>query len=310
MPPQRLRAGPHTLAVEVDGPRGAGEPRGDVLLLHGFPDDASIWRPQIEALTAAGFRCIAPHMLGYSPSDAPADAAAYQVGAVADGLASMLVEGMGVERAAVVGHDWGAAVAWQLALRHPRRVSRLAAVSVGHPGAGAAAGGIEQRKRWWYLFLFSDPRAAAWVRADGWALLRELLAAAGGAGADAAVQGDYTARLSQRGALESALRWYQANLRPAAIAATRLAAAPLLRLPVLGVYPARDGALTEAQMAASGRFVAPGLWAYARIEGSGHWPQRDAPGALNAALLGFLLERGSGGGGGGGGGGDGAHSRL
>ena len=87
-------------------------------------------------------------MLGYGDSDAPRDVGAYALGAVARGLVALL-DALGVRRAAVVGHDWGAAVAWRIAIDHPSRVARLVAVSVGHPACGAAVGGLEQRKRWW-----------------------------------------------------------------------------------------------------------------------------------------------------------------
>lgn len=92
------------------------------------------------------------------------------------------------------------------------------------------------------------------------------------------------------------LRWYQANHNPAAIASTRIrrGTCPLLRVPVLGIWPTRDGALTEAQMTASSEFVAdPGLWRYERLEGAGHWAQRDAPERLSALLVGFLGEAGA-----------------
>ena len=108
-------------------------------------------------------------------------------------------------------------------------------------------------------------------------------------------------RPGQPGAVEAMLRWYRANHNPAAIASTRVrrGACPPLRVPVLGVWPSGDGVVEESQMAASGAFVAdPALWRYERLEGAGHWAQRDAPERLSRLLLGFL------------GGGGGARPRL
>jgi pimeloyl-ACP methyl ester carboxylesterase len=87
------------------------------------------------------------------------------------------------------------------------------------------------------------------------------------------------------------LRWYRANHSPAAIASTRIrhGACPLLAMPVMGVWPSSDGVLAEAQMTASAGFVADlRLWRYERLEGAGHWAQRDAPNELNKLLLSFL----------------------
>ena len=104
-----------------------------VLLIHGFPDSARLWRHQLPTLTDAGFRVVAPDLRGFGASGKPADVAAYRMHhAVKDMLA--VLDALGIERAHVVGHDWGAAVAWALALMAPQRVNRLVAMSVGHPG--------------------------------------------------------------------------------------------------------------------------------------------------------------------------------
>ena len=92
-----------------------------VLLLHGFPQSSWCWRGVWPALAAAGLRVVAPDQRGYSPDARPADVADYRMAAlVADAVA--VLDAVGADRAHVVGHDWGAAVAWQLAARHPDRV--------------------------------------------------------------------------------------------------------------------------------------------------------------------------------------------
>src|ERR1700712_2289972 len=133
--------------VESNGVRlnvavaGAGTP---VLLLHGFPDCWQLWQAQIRALAGKGFQVIAPDLRGHGRSDRPEDVAAYRMPLLIDDILSVL-DHFEVERTAVVGHDWGAAIAWNLTHRRPDLVDRLAVLSVGHPGANLAAG-VRQRQ--------------------------------------------------------------------------------------------------------------------------------------------------------------------
>lgn len=108
---------------------GVGPP---VVLLHGFPDSARLWRHQIGALVGAGRRVVAPDLRGFGESDRPTEVAAYRLSTVLADLIGLL-DALGLDRVAVVGHDWGAGVAWLFAALHPERVERLAVLSVGHP---------------------------------------------------------------------------------------------------------------------------------------------------------------------------------
>ncbi|MGH9094055.1 MAG: alpha/beta fold hydrolase, partial [Acidimicrobiales bacterium] len=112
-----------------------GEPDGQVVvLLHGFPEDRSSWTGVIPALTGAGFRVLAPDLRGYSPGARPRGRRAYALRqSAADVLA--LADAAGADQLHVVGHDWGAALAWFLAARHPERVRTLSALSVPHTEA-------------------------------------------------------------------------------------------------------------------------------------------------------------------------------
>src|SRR5947209_485199 len=114
-----------TRMVDADGVklRVVDEGEGEaVLLLHGFPDSARLWRNQIPALVAAGFRVLAPDLRGFGGSDRPEGVEQYDIQRVLGDLAAVL-EDARVERARVVGHDWGAFVAWCLASFAPARVS-------------------------------------------------------------------------------------------------------------------------------------------------------------------------------------------
>jgi pimeloyl-ACP methyl ester carboxylesterase len=248
-----------------------------VLLLHGFPDSAHLWRHQIPTLVDAGFRVVAPDQRGFGDSDKPQAIEAYGFGhLVADVLA--VLDHAGVERAHVVGHDWGAAVAWALALLAPERVDRLVAMSVGHPTAFRERS-IEQRRLSWYMLLFQFEEAEALLRKDDWALLREW--AASHPDLERAI-----ADLERPGALTAGLNWYRANLHPRGeLEPPR--ELPKVRADTLGIYSTGDEFLTEARMSGSGRFV-QGEWRYERIEDAGHWMMLEQPERVGALLLDFL----------------------
>ena len=147
---------------------GSGPP---VLLLHGWPDSHRLWRHQVEALTAAGFRTIAPDLRGFGDSDRPAEVEAYGLLNIAGDVLGVL-DHLGIERAHVVGHDWGAALAWALAAFTPDRVDHLAVLSVGHPSSFRDAG-LEQREKSWYMLLFQfEGVAEQWLSNDDFANLR------------------------------------------------------------------------------------------------------------------------------------------
>jgi pimeloyl-ACP methyl ester carboxylesterase len=253
---------------------GEGAP---VLLVHGFPDSAHLWRAQIPALTGAGLRAIAPDMRGFGASDKPEAVDAYGLGrAVADLVA--VLEALGIERARVVGHDWGAAVAWLLAAIHPQRVERLVAMSVGHPGARTRS--VADREKAWYQLLFQfEGVAEELLRRDDWALLREWLR-------DAADTDRYIEDLARPGALTAGLNWYRANLHPARELEPRPPIPPVAA-PTLGLWSSGDHYLNEAPMVRSAEYVT-GPWRYERIEGASHWMQLDAPERVNALLVEFL----------------------
>src|SRR4051794_14191208 len=162
------------MRVDVDGVgiefEVTGEGR-DVVLLHGFPDSGRLWRNQVPALVDAGCRVIVPDQRGYGKSDQPTEVSAYGVPfLVGDVLAVM--DALGAERASIVGHDWGAAVAWALAAFVPDRAERLVALSVGHTNAFFGAG-YEQREKSWYMLLFQfEGLAEKWLSANDWANLR------------------------------------------------------------------------------------------------------------------------------------------
>jgi len=248
-----------------------------VLLVHGFPDSSHLWRHQVPALTAAGLRVIAPDMRGFGGSDRPAAVEAYRLShAVADLVA--VLDAAGVERARVVGHDWGAGVAWLMAAIRPERVERLVALSVGHPATARRT--FADREKAWYMLLFQFEGIAEELLArDDWAFLRAWLRD----------EGDverYVADLSRPGALTAALNWYRANVHPARELEPRRPVPPVAA-PTLGVWSSGDAYLNEAPMLRSAEHVT-GPWRYERVEDASHWMQLDQPERVNALLVDFL----------------------
>jgi pimeloyl-ACP methyl ester carboxylesterase len=261
------------LEVRDDGDRDAPA----VLLVHGFPDSSHLWRHQIAALNGAGRRTIAPDMRGFGASDRPADVEAYRLTrAVADLVA--VLDALDLERASVVGHDWGAAVAWILAALHPERTERLVAMSVGHPAAQRRT--IADREKAWYMLLFQfEGVAEELIARDDWALFREWLRE------DGDVE-RYIEELSRPGALTAGLSWYRANLHPKRQLEPRPQLPPV-QAPTLGLWSTGDNYLNEQPMLDSAAQVT-GPWRYERIDGASHWMQLDQPERVNALLLEFL----------------------
>ncbi len=253
---------------------GNGEP---VVLLHGWPDTGDLWRHQAPALAAAGYRAIVPDLRGFGESSRPKDVEAYAAPCVVGDVVGLLDE-LGVERAHLVGHDWGAAIAWLTAALAPERVATVTALSVGHPAAFRGAGWA-QREKSWYMLLFQFPGVAEqWLSADGFRNLREW-------SAHPDIE-DVVARLAEPDALTASLNLYRAILPPESLVAPPMALPPV-SAPAMGLWSTGDLALTEEQMTGSTAYLA-GPWRYERLDGVGHWMPLEAPDAVNALLLDFL----------------------
>jgi pimeloyl-ACP methyl ester carboxylesterase len=249
---------------------GEGPP---VLLLHGFPDTHAIWRRQIPALAAAGLRVIAPDLRGYGKTDMPGEVGAYALEFLADDVLR-LMDALGIERAVVVGHDWGALIGWHLAMHAPHRVTRYAALSVGHPKS-IARSGLGQKLRFWYMLLFMTPvLAERAIKAGNWAALRRL-------SRSREQQEIWIAALAPQGRLTAALNYYRANLKPSSPRQWRP-----VDVPVMGIWSEHDPALGEQQMLATRDQCRAGF-RYERLDGVGHWMQLSGGDRLAGLLIDF-----------------------
>jgi pimeloyl-ACP methyl ester carboxylesterase len=253
---------------------GSGTP---VVLLHGWPDTGDLWRHQVPALTAAGYRVIAPDLRGFGRSGRPADEAEYALPALAGDVTAVL-DALDVPRAHLVGHDWGAAVGWLTAALWPDRIASMTALSVGHPASFRSAG-LRQREKSWYMLLFQFRGVAErWLSGDGFRNLREW---SGHPDLDAVAR-----RFADPAALTASLGPYRANLTAESLFGPPRELPPVT-VPVMGVWSSEDFALIEEGMTGSARYVS-GPWRYERVAGAGHWLQLDAPDTVNALLLDFL----------------------
>lgn len=273
-----IRTNGITLHTVVAGP----EDGPLVLLLHGFPEFWYGWRRQIPALAAAGFRVLAPDQRGYNLSDKPRDLAAYRLDALAaDALG--LIDAAGRERAFVVGHDWGAMVAWWLALVAPRRVERLAILNVPHPAVfrRRLLSDPEQQKRSLYAAFFQLPwLPEAALRAGDWRAIEQAMRGSSlpGVFSDADME-EYRRAWARPGAMTTMLNWYRAMVqRPVADPPS-----PRVVVPTTIIWGMKDFAL-RGEMAAESAAECDDA-ELIQLPDNTHWVQHEAPELVNETLI-------------------------
>jgi pimeloyl-ACP methyl ester carboxylesterase len=260
-----------TFDVHLAGPE-AGRP---VLLLHGFPQHAGSWDLVTPALHAAGLRTIALDQRGYSPGARPTEVAAYtQAEACADVLA--LFDALDIESAYLVGHDWGAMVAWQLAGRHAERVRSLTAVSCPHPVTffDTIATDPDQAERSRYFKLFQqEGKAEQVLEEDDQRRLRAMFGDLPAARVEC-----YLAPLREPGALTGALNWYRA------ISQADVEGLGPVEVPTTFLWGDQDPAIGPVAAARCAEQVS-GDYRFKALPGIDHWVVDAAPDALASAIL-------------------------
>ena len=260
----------------------AGDPDDPlVVLLHGFPEFWYGWRNQIEPLVEAGFRVLVPDQRGYNLSEKPGRVWDYRIEALSRDVVE-LIRGEDRESAHVVGHDWGGAVAWDLALRYPDAVDRLGICNVPHPSVFRRhlRSNWKQLRKSWYAFYFQLP----WLpelgcRRGNYAALEKAMRgrAAPGSFTDRDLD-RYREAWSKSGALTAMLNWYRAAVRHRTTPPREIVAQP-----TAVIWGEEDVAL-EADMA-------PESLAYCedgrleRFPGASHWVPHDRAEAVTALLV-------------------------
>ncbi|WP_306058012.1 alpha/beta fold hydrolase [Natronococcus wangiae] len=255
-----------------------------VVLLHGFPEFWYAWREQIEPLVEAGYRVVVPDQRGYNLSEKPQNARAYQLRDLSRDIVD-LIASEGRDAAHVVGHDWGGAVAWDLALRYPDVADRLAIVNAPHPVAfrRQLASNPEQLRRSWYVLAFQVPWFPERVcRYDDFRVLERALRETASPGTFTDVDLTHYRRAWRReGALTGMLNWYRAIARyPPDAPRDRL------EQPTLVVWGEQDEALVPELGLASAQFCERGR--LERLPETSHWVPHEEPKRTADLLLDHL----------------------
>lgn len=274
---QQISLGPLTFDLTVDGPAD-GDP---VLLLHGFPQSGDCWRRVAPALAEAGYRVVAPDLRGYSPGARPLDPEAYSMAELV-GDVTGLADALGWTTFHLVGHDWGGALAWNVAGRHGERVRTLTSVSTPHPAAflaakhgGPSADGDDQNEKSRYMDDFRTPGFEDVLLADDRALLKLMVH---GAGMDDESAERSLARFTTAEELVGALNWYRGA------SPTDSEGLGPITVPTLYLWSTDDIALGRTAAEATATCV-DGPYRFVVLDGVSHWVPEEAPGVVVDRLL-------------------------
>ncbi|MBL8161042.1 MAG: alpha/beta hydrolase [Anaerolineae bacterium] len=276
-----------TLHVVLAGPR-EGTP---VILLHGFPEFWYGWRHQIDFLAERGYRVIVPDQRGYNTSEKPQKVEAYRIGELARDVVG-LMDALGYSQTYLVGHDWGAAVAWWVATRFPERLKKLAILNVPYPTLVARAyreGNMQQTLKSWYIFFFQIP----------W-LPERLLSANSTRGLEQALRGsskpdtfseqdyaEYRNAWAQPGAVTGMLNWYRAARYIAGRSSGGQRGPLRISVPTLILWGEQDVALEKSLAQKSVEICENGQLIF--FPNATHWVQHDESEAVNQHLAAFLI---------------------
>jgi epoxide hydrolase 4 len=256
-----------------------------VILLHGFPEFWYGWRKQIQPLADAGFRVWVPDQRGYNLSDKPRGIAAYKIDELARDVVG-LMDAAGVDKCYIAGHDWGAAVAWWVALHYPNRLQKLAILNVPHPAVMMQTlfNSLTQLKKSWYMFFFQIPfLPEAILRNNDWERMVGMLknSAKPGTFSNDDIE-QYIHAWWRKDAITSMLNWYRAVLQMP----PKLSADQRVRIPTLLLWGANDIALDRQMAQPSLELCDQGKLVL--FENSSHWVQYDESEMVNKYLLDFF----------------------
>ncbi|MFN3008004.1 alpha/beta fold hydrolase [Mycolicibacterium wolinskyi] len=252
-----------------------------VVLLHGFPQQNSSWDAIIARLTAAGYRCLAPNQRGYSPGARPTRRRDYRMTElVRDVLA--LIDAGGADRVHLVGHDWGAAVAWGVAAQAPARLASLSALSVPHPLAFLRSMPTSrQGLASWYMYLNQLPRLPERMMLGRDGRGEPLRKSLRRSGQSREVAMRDTRAMTEPGALTAALNWYRAM--PLSLTDPR-GARQKITVPTLYVWSDHDIAVTAKPAHDTAKYVA-GPYRFETLHGASHWLPEEESDAIADLLV-------------------------
>ena len=259
-----------------------------VILLHGFPETWRCWIRQLPALVEEGCRVIIPDQRGYNLSDKPKGIKNYRISTLVDDIVG-LIDALEYEKVNLVGHDWGAVVAWMLANKYPNRLHRLSIMNVPHPTVMRRflLRDPEQIRRSWYVFFSLLPWIPeAGMRRDNWRGAEYVLRGSGKihtfTNEDIA---KYKEAWSQSGAMTAMINWYRA----AVLYQRPILKDPIIKVPTLMIWGMKDVALSQRMARPSMDYVKEGNLIL--FPEATHWVQRDAFEEVNHNLIDFLLDK-------------------
>jgi pimeloyl-ACP methyl ester carboxylesterase len=283
-----------TRTVEANGFKFAVDEAGKgdhlALCLHGFPESRFSWRYQLPFLAELGYRAWAPDLRGYGETEPkPQAVSAYLIDRLMEDVAA-LIDASGARTVTLIGHDWGAGLAWTFAANAVRPLERLVIMNVPHPAVMSAhlRRSWAQLRRSWYMFFFQIPGVPEWVTTANDA--RAVRRAFHDMALDKANFGpevlDRYARDAQRpGAMRGMINWYRAALR---LQGKLAGPWPRIETPTLVVWGEEDAALGLELLDGTEAHVRD--LTVRRLPGVSHWVQQEAPGAVNAILREWLVE--------------------
>ncbi len=274
------------LALEV-AVANEGGARGLALLLHGFPECAFSWRFQVRLLADLGYEVWAPNMRGYARSDKPPRVDDYALDFLVADVAA-LIDAAARDDVLLIGHDWGAAIAWMVAVRSVRPLDRLVIMNVPHPAAfRRELRGFRQLRRSWYVLFFQIP----WLpeKLLGARRARAVGKAFTGMAVDKArfpapVTDVYRENALRPGALTSMVNYYRAAFRGRKGAANEEFGA--IEVPTLMLWGTEDAALSIETTHGTDEYVSDLTLRY--LDGVSHWVQQEAPEKVNGLLRAWL----------------------
>lgn len=250
------------------------------LLLHGFPEHLVSWRNQVPVLAGMGYRVWAVNQRGYGGSSRPGGVEHYALGHLIADVAG-LIDASGASRVTLIGHDWGAMVAWCFAAGRVRPLERLVIMNVPHPLCfRRALAHWRQRRKSWYIGFFQVPRLPeAMLSARGGARVRRMFR---GLPIAPEVVDVYARQIAEPGAATAMLNWYRAmRHRDGTPRLDRV-----IEIPVLVIWGEEDVALDLICLDGTDRYVRD--LRIERLPGISHWVQQHAPDRVNALLQHFL----------------------
>jgi len=266
----------------------AGEGEKLVILLHGFPEFWYSWRHQIIGLSEE-YKIVAPDMRGYNLSDKPTKVSDYEIDKLVDDVTG-LIRHFGYHQAAVIGHDWGASVAWAVAAKHPEYLWKLGALQVPPIPVWKKNQTLKQFFASWYMFFFQIPVLPEFLfKLNDYAALENALknsTAEKGVFSDEDIA-EYKKAWSEPFAPTAMLNYYRANILKRFF--TKTAEMPKIKVPTVFIYGEQDKAiLPETVKGVSEAIDAP--FEEFHIPTSAHWVQQEASEAVTEILREFLAK--------------------